>query len=114
MNGTDLCFYLERLSDFFLSNQLSRHPLIMYIPPTVGAGSAGSAVAARLSEVPEWRVLLLEAGGEPPPESHVPGLFGTLLQGDTDWKFKTTRQKYSLRGFKDQVKKSYLAVVLNR
>ncbi|XP_062559064.1 glucose dehydrogenase [FAD, quinone] isoform X1 [Armigeres subalbatus] len=53
----------------------------------VGAGSAGSVVANRLSENPDWKILLLEAGGDPPIESEIPNMFFTLQRTDYDWSF---------------------------
>ncbi|XP_063366068.1 ecdysone oxidase-like [Cydia amplana] len=56
----------------------------------VGAGSSGAAVAARLSEVPHWQVLLIEAGGDPPPASVLPSMFATLAHTPTDWDYKAS------------------------
>jgi choline dehydrogenase len=57
----------------------------------VGAGSAGCALAARLSARPDTRVLLLEAGGKDSnPLFRLPMLMGKLFQsGIYNWHFHT-------------------------
>ncbi|XP_039754348.1 glucose dehydrogenase [FAD, quinone]-like [Pararge aegeria] len=55
----------------------------------VGGGSAGSVVANRLSEVCDWKVLLLEAGPEPPLEADIPRLYRTLSKTKYDWHYIT-------------------------
>lgn len=42
----------------------------------VGGGSAGAVVANRLSEIRNWTVLLIEAGGDETEISDVPSLAG--------------------------------------
>src|SRR5690606_2003468 len=59
----------------------------------VGAGSAGAALAARLSENPSASVLLLEAGGpDKAVELHVPAAFSKLFRGAYDWSYDTVSQ----------------------
>jgi choline dehydrogenase len=62
----------------------------------VGAGSAGAVVAARLTEDPEIRVLLLEAGGPADAdEISIPAAFPTLFMTRWDWNYTTVEQKSS-------------------
>ena len=71
----------------------------------VGSGSAGSVLGSRLSEIKDWKVLVLESGDTPPPESYVPGLDILLMQSHCDWGFYTTPQKYSQMAYKNRVGK---------
>ncbi|NBE50184.1 GMC family oxidoreductase [Streptomyces boluensis] len=58
----------------------------MYDYVIVGAGSAGCVLAARLSEDPDVRVALVEAGGpDTAQEVHVPAAFPQLLKSGLDW-----------------------------
>lgn len=55
----------------------------------IGGGSAGATMAARLSEIYGWNILLLEAGGDETFLSEVPELFPSLQKSDLDWQFET-------------------------
>jgi choline dehydrogenase len=72
----------------------------------VGAGSAGCVLAARLSEDPNIKVALVEAG---PPDTaqeiHIPVAFAQLFQTKWDWDYLTDpepgldgRRRYLPRG----------------
>jgi choline dehydrogenase len=59
----------------------------------VGAGAAGCVLADRLSENPQHRVLLLEAGlPDDKPEIHIPAAFSKLFKTEYDWNYSAVPQ----------------------
>ncbi|XP_052814920.1 alcohol dehydrogenase [acceptor]-like [Mya arenaria] len=63
----------------------------------IGAGSAGCVLAARLSEDPNNRVLLLEAGGEETDNANIsiPAAALSVWNTSSDWVYSTTQQRNS-------------------
>ena len=67
----------------------------MYDYIIVGAGSAGCALANRLTEDPSTTVLLLEAGGpDDVQEIHIPVAFSSLFKSPLDWAYETEEQPH--------------------
>uniref|UniRef100_A0A1B0GIG2 Putative glucose dehydrogenase fad quinone-like zootermopsis nevadensis n=1 Tax=Lutzomyia longipalpis TaxID=7200 RepID=A0A1B0GIG2_LUTLO len=93
--GFALIFLLNRAIEIERPDIVDHHHRVHDLHPddgydtydfiVIGGGSAGAAVAARLSEVQKWSVLLLEAGPDETYISDVPQLFPTLQQSELDW-----------------------------
>ncbi|XP_056636259.1 glucose dehydrogenase [FAD, quinone]-like isoform X2 [Diorhabda sublineata] len=64
----------------------------------IGAGSTGSVIASRLSEIAEWRILLLEAGGYPNNFTMIPAMFAIQALTNYNWGFLSTPQKTACLG----------------
>ncbi|XP_068632075.1 ecdysone oxidase-like [Battus philenor] len=67
----------------------------------VGGGTAGAVVAARLSQLNHVTVLLIEAGGDPPQESIIPGTRNQLKRSRYDWNFTTVNDHFSSQALRD-------------
>ncbi|XP_076767226.1 glucose dehydrogenase [FAD, quinone] [Xylocopa sonorina] len=68
----------------------------------IGGGSGGTVVVNRLTENPDWTVLLLEAGGHETEITDVPILSIYLHKSKVDWKYRTQPQDSACQAMKDQ------------
>eukprot|EP00093_Oithona_nana_P012316 12316.XXX_730581_733805_1 [CDS] Oithona nana genome sequencing. len=68
----------------------------------VGGGTAGCALAARLSEIADWKILLVEAGGEQPSKVKIPWFHLWLTDSPLDWKYVTEPQSNAMWAFEQQ------------
>nr|CAQ19343.1 salicyl alcohol oxidase precursor [Chrysomela tremula] len=69
----------------------------------VGSGPSGSVLANRLSENPEWNILLLEAGEEPSWVTDIPVACGALEYSDYNWGYTCEPQSGFCRDCMDGI-----------
>nr|XP_016923973.1 glucose dehydrogenase [FAD, quinone] [Drosophila suzukii] len=93
LNQVGLVNLLEQATRPSAPQDLSNYDFIV-----IGAGAAGSSLAARLSENPQWRVALIEAGGVENIAHITPVLAGYLQQTSSNWGYKSVPQKLSCHG----------------
>lgn len=91
--------YRSNLIEFREDPLFGNRPILdEYDFVVVGAGAAGAVVARRLAEVPEWKILLLEAGGEESLITSVPALAHYLQFTDYNWAYKTEEEPRACQG----------------
>nr|AYV89171.1 glucose dehydrogenase FAD, quinone-like protein [Tetranychus evansi] len=83
--------------DFTLSSNMNA----TYDYIIVGGGSAGATLAARLSENPNIRILLLEAGGEENILSTIPVAAFLLQKSPLDWAYQSEPQARAAFGLNE-------------
>ncbi|KAG5308960.1 DHGL dehydrogenase, partial [Pseudoatta argentina] len=69
----------------------------------VGGGSAGSVLANRLTEIENWKVLLIEAGENPSILSEVPAAFVLQLHSSEDYGYEVEPEKFACHGNKNKL-----------
>ncbi|KOX71154.1 Glucose dehydrogenase [acceptor] [Melipona quadrifasciata] len=77
------------IDSYAVTNIPSKSLLPSYDFVIVGSGSAGNVLANRLSEINEWDILLLEAGGDGGDIYDIPVLAANLQLTSIDWQYKT-------------------------
>uniref|UniRef100_T1IF85 GMC_OxRdtase_N domain-containing protein n=3 Tax=Rhodnius prolixus TaxID=13249 RepID=T1IF85_RHOPR len=66
----------------------------------VGAGSAGSVLANRLTEINDWNILLIEAGGPEIMMMNIPMLAPMLQFTSANWRYYSEPSKHACMGLK--------------
>ncbi|KAH6678739.1 hypothetical protein B0J14DRAFT_583379 [Halenospora varia] len=95
MAGTFFLFLT--LSSHLMQTVLATNPVLEFDYIIIGGGTAGLAVANRLSEIPTISVAVIEAGSSVLNNPNVtnPDAFTAAIGTDIDWKYSTTNQTHA-------------------
>ncbi|XP_043603587.1 glucose dehydrogenase [FAD, quinone]-like isoform X2 [Bombus pyrosoma] len=94
-------YVMYSVVNYSTTNVPSKSLMPSYDFIVVGGGSAGAVLASRLSEIEDWNVLLLEAGGDGSILYDIPLLAASLQLTEIDWKYKTEPKENYCRAMEE-------------